>query len=832
MPTNHAYYTPTELARLMKGKLTSASADKILISLLLTDSRKVLMPAQSCFFAIKTNRNDGHAYIHDLIAKGVRCFVVSSTDRLPLNNPTLCFIIVEDSLEALQQLTEAHRSMFTIPVIGITGSNGKTIVKEWLAQLLAPYKKIVRSPNSYNSQIGVPLSVWQMGSQYEMGLFEAGISLPGEMEKLQKIIQPVMGVFTNIGPAHASGFENIYQKIDEKLKLFSKSDILFYCSDHHLLTERIKANELEKKMQLISWGRGQGNYLQLIESHTQNGQTHLNALIAGQMQQIMIPFTDAASIENALHCWNVCTYLGMDQNAIAAGMTHLTPIAMRLELREGTNHSTLINDFYNSDIYSLSVALDFLQQQVQHPRKVLLLSDILESDLSEDELYKQVAHLLQTKPVDYLIGVGESLTRYSKLFPVAMSDFFKTTEQLLDALSKLHLANSAILLKGARRFGFEQISMLLQQKAHETVLEVRLNNLIHNIHYYRSLLKPSTKLMVMVKAFSYGSGSYEIASALQYHRIDYLAVAYADEGVELRKAGIELPIMVMSPEAESITSVLNYNLEPEIYNFRILNLLEASLRQHTISDSTVRIHLKIDTGMRRLGFEINELNQLIQQLKSNPQIRVISVFSHLAASESSVHDAFSLQQIQQFEAACIKLEQGLGYRFDRHILNSAGIIRFPKAQYEMVRLGIGAYGIATTESESDFLEPVLALKSTITQIKKVKAGETIGYNRSGKTLRNSVIGIVPIGYADGLPRALSNGKANLYVNGQASPIIGNICMDMCMIDLTGLQASEGDEVVIFDTQHKLTQLAMASNTIAYELLTRISRRVKRIYVQE
>lgn len=831
MKGSHITYSAALIAKILGGKLFAATEKNQPIRHLLTDSRRLSFPEETCFFALKSERNDGHLFINDLIKSGVRCFVVSRQSDLPLHHELLDFILVENTLKALQQLGSFHRQQFQIPVIGITGSNGKTIVKEWLTTLLSNHQRIVNNPQSYNSQIGVPLSVWQLETQHELAVFEAGISRPGEMELLQKIIQPDIGIFTNIGPAHASGFSGNEQKIDEKLKLFTDSKVLIFCSDHQEIKERIDAATFKNDMQCISWGKSENNILQLIGMDQQQTDTTISARIGGVVYTIKIPFIDAASVENAMHCWTVCSYLGLDQHLIAKGMAQLSPVAMRLELREGINHSTLINDFYNSDLHSFAVALDFLQQQQQHPSKTIILSDILESGLDEESLYTSIAKMLQLKPVDQLVCVGPALLRNAGLFGFISARFYEKTEDLLFQFDAGFFAHSTVLLKGARRFGFERISTMLQQKAHETVLEIRLNNLIHNINYYRALLPSATKLMMMVKAFSYGSGSFEIASALQFHHVDYLAVAYADEGIELRKAGIKLPIMVMSPEEESFPLILQHQLEPEIFSFRVLEQLENALLHFDDDGAAVHIHIKIDTGMRRLGFEPDELPQLIDRIAANKRLKLKSVFSHLAASDNPLHDSFTNEQIIRFDAACLHLKNKLG-DFDRHILNSAGIVRFPQAHYEMVRLGIGAYGIASTEADRNNLENVLALKSTIIQIKNVGAGESVGYNRSSKLDRNGVIGVVPIGYADGLPRALSNGKASLYVRGQAAPIIGAVCMDMCMIDLTGLTAKEGDEVVIFDANYSIERLAEASNTIAYELLTRISRRVKRVYIQE
>lgn len=828
---NHSIITSAAIADITGGKLLNNSAESFRVRFLLTDSRRLAFPEETCFFALQTERNDGHRYIKTLIHRGVRCFVIRQQDELPVNHVQLHFILVEDTLAALQRLAAYNRQQFHIPVIGITGSNGKTIVKEWLTSLLSNHFKIVINPQSYNSQIGVPLSVWQLGAQHELAVFEAGISRPGEMDLLQKIVKPDIGIFTNIGPAHASGFSGNEQKIDEKLKLFKDSKVLIFCGDHQQIKERIHAATFANDIHCLSWGTAENNMLQLVSMDQEQTSTSISARIENEVYTIKIPFTDAASIENAMHCWTACTYLGLDQGAIAKGMTQLRPVAMRLELREGINHSTLINDFYNSDLHSFAVALDFLQQQLQHPSKTIILSDILESGLDEQSLYTSIAKMLQLKPVDQLVCVGPALLRNASMFGFVSARFYEKTEDLLKQFDAGFFAHSTVLLKGARKFGFERISTLLKQKAHETVLEIRLNNLIHNINYYRALLPPATKLMMMVKAFSYGSGSFEIASALQFHHVDYLAVAYADEGVELRKAGIKLPVMVMSPEEESFPLMLQHQLEPEIFSFRVLEQLENALLHFDDDGAAVQIHIKIDTGMRRLGFEPEELPQLIDRIASNKRLKLKSVFSHLAASENPLHDSFTNEQITRFDAACLQLKHKLG-NFDRHILNSAGIVRFPQAHYEMVRLGIGAYGIATAEEDQNSLENVLALKSTITQIKNVAAGESVGYNRSSRLDQNGVIGIVPIGYADGLPRALSNGKASLYVRGQAAPIIGAVCMDMCMIDLTGLAAKEGDEVVVFDANYSIERLADASNTIAYELLTRISRRVKRVYIQE
>jgi Alr-MurF fusion protein len=821
-----------EIAQQLNGSIVGSKDQDIVIRHILTDSRQLISAEDCLFFAISTARNDGHKYIKSLFEKGVKCFVVSKLPENPFDESLrLTFILVKDTLLALQQLAAFHRQLFNYPVIGITGSNGKTVIKEWLNQLLTPDKAVVRSPKSYNSQIGVPLSVWQMDNEHHLAIFEAGISEPGEMEHLQAIIKPTIGLFTNIGPAHGENFMHIEQKVGEKLKLFTRVETLIYCADQPEVQSGIIRSQLLHSIKPFTWSQKGNADLNVLHVENKIRKTIIRAMFQDNACQISIPFTDEASIENAIHCWSVMLVLGYSQEVIEARMSLLSPVAMRLELKEGVNNCTLINDSYNSDVHSLAIALDFLNQQNQHRSKLLILSDILESGRNEPELYSQIAQLLEAKGVENLIGIGPAITRQSGLF-LAKARFFETTEAFLDAFPLQTLQDKSILIKGARKFGFERISHLLQQKAHETVLEINLNNLIANLNHYRSLLKPEVKIMLMVKAFSYGSGSFEIANALQFHRVDYLAVAYADEGVELRRAGISLPVMVMSPEEHSFAAMLHHRLEPEIFSFRVLDLLEEAVVQSGLEKRTVKIHLKIDTGMRRLGFDAKEIPALIERIKSNPMLEVQSVFSHLAASENTFHDAFTLQQISIFELACEQLRLGLGKHFDRHILNSAGISRFHKAHFEMVRLGIGVYGVAVAEWEKERLEHVISLKSSLSQIKLVPEGESVGYNRSSFTKKDSRIGIVPIGYADGLPRTLSNGIGKLYVNGRPAPIVGDVCMDMCMIDLRDIPAEEGDEVIVFDNKRSILDLSKDAGTIPYEILTRISRRVKRVYFQE
>ncbi len=680
----------------------------------------------------------------------------------------------------------------------------------------------------------MPLSVWQIEQANNFALFEAGISQVGEMENLANIIRPTIGVFTNIGPAHGENFASISQKTNEKLRLFEGAESLVYCTDHRFIHESIQNSDLKDKLKIIAWSRQQEAAIYLSDIEKTHRQTQLSVRFDKHNFCFVIPFTDDASIENAMHCVAVMLHLGYSFETISERMPSLAAVAMRLELKEGLNNCTLINDSYNSDLYALSIALDFLKQQNQHPAKALILSDILESGIGEVALYQEVAALIQAKGIQLFIGIGPALMRQATHFNAQKALFYPTTEDFLKNVSPASFRDSSILIKGARVFGFERINQLLQQKAHETVLEINLNNLISNLNYFRSLVPEDVKFMVMVKAFSYGSGSYEIANILQFHHVNYLTVAYADEGVELRKAGISLPIMVMSPEEHSLDAMLVNQLEPEIFSFRTLSLLQQALGRVDEKHPKVKIHLKIDTGMHRLGFSPRgeELGRLAEQVLADDRLVVASVFSHLAASEDQRFDDFTRSQIAQFDRACAFLKEKLGYHFDRHILNSAGISRFQEAAYEMVRLGIGIFGISERDYGNKNLLNVLSLKSNLSQIRNVPAGETIGYGRRGQAKTEMRIGVVPVGYADGLARKLSNGKGHLFIKEQKVTIVGDICMDMCMVDLNGIEAEEGDEVVVFSSLESLLDVAAAAETIPYEILTRISRRVKRVYYQE
>ena len=826
----HKGYSGKEIAEIIDAKLLSNNPEKIIVTDILIDSRKLIFSKNVLFIALVSKRNNGHKYIKELLKKGVRFFIVSEINPDIQNNKDASFFLVEDTLTALQKLTAFHRAKFDLPVIGITGSNGKTVIKEWLYQLLSNDKKVIRSPKSYNSQIGVPLSVWQINKNHDIGIFEAGISQPDEMQHLQPIINPDIGIFTNIGEAHNENFLNIYQKIGEKLKLFTKAKMLIYCSNHKQLKEVLIKSEILKNLKSFSWGYEPEDNLVLKEITKKDKTTTISASYNNSDVAINIPFTDDASIENATHCWATMLCLNYDQSSINEKISRLQPVAMRLELKEGVNNCTIINDSYNSDINSLSIAIDFINQQNQHKDKVVVLSDILQSGKPDIDLYSEVNDLLMQKNITKLIGIGPAISRQAARFELN-STFFESTADFLSNYSFTNFANQTILLKGARIFEFERINKLLQQKVHETVFEINLNALVNNLNYFRSKLKPGVQVMAMVKAFSYGSGSFEIANVLQYHNTSYLAVAYADEGVELRRAGINLPIMVMNPEDHAFDTMIKHQLEPEIFNLKALQLLEETIKNGSIPlNKPVKVHIKLDTGMHRLGFCEEDIEPLVDRLRKNDLIYVQSVFSHLAASDKPEFDDFTREQINKFNKMSAQIVEYANHPVLKHIVNSAGIERFPEAHFDMVRLGIGLYG--TEDKTNKNLENVVCLRSTISQIKVIKKGESVSYNRSWTANKDTKIGVVSVGYADGLMRNLGNSNLNLWINNQPAPIIGDICMDMCMVDLTGINASEGDDVVVFNGEHNISELAEKAGTITYEILSRISRRVKRIYYYE
>lgn len=818
-------YTVRETANIINGEIIGNQQDNIEIKNILFDSRLLVEPDNTLFFALSSGRNDGHKYIDELYRKGVRTFVVNNS--FSINNDAT-YIIVEDTLAAMQKLAAFHRGQFEIPVIGITGSNGKTIVKEWLYQILSPTFSVVRSPKSYNSQIGVPLSVWQIDGSHDIAVIEAGISKPDEMENLRKIIRPTIGIFTNIGPAHGKNFDSIEQKINEKLRLFGgdvKSCV--YCADQPEVAAAIR----NAGINTFSWSKNDKNADLYIKNILRNENTVIRAVYKGKETETVIPFIDDASIENAIHCWCIALIFNIPEDIIKERMSHLESVEMRMELKAGINNCLVINDAYNNDRNALSIALDFMNAQ-RHDNKVLILSDIMQSELKEDELYPYIAQLIEKKGVDILIGIGKSISKYISHIKIK-NYFYDSTNDFLANHPMQSFENQIILLKGARNFEFERIMKVLQRKSHETVLEINLDNLVKNLNYYRGKLKKETKVMAMVKAFAYGSGNHEVSNVLAFHHVDYLTVAYADEGIDLRYQGIKLPIMVMTPETNTFDTIIKYNLEPDIYSFRCLSQLEEAINQlDTILKEPVKIHIKLDTGMHRLGFLPGDIDALIDRVRSNPNIKIQSVFSHLATSDMPEENDFTRQQIAAFEAMSSRIVNAFPYKIIRHILNTAGTTRFTEYQYDMVRIGIGLYGVASCDEDRGRLHNVISLKSTIKQIKEYEVGETVGYGRHGKITKPSRIGVIPIGYADGLRRQLGNGAACFWVNGKPAPIIGNVCMDLCMIDVTGIDCKEDDTAVLFDESHPIEEISKACNTIPYEIMTGISQRVKRVYVKE
>ena len=829
-------YNIADIEKITGGKFLLSNNSAAVIEHLLVDSRKLLFPSSTLFFTLAGPRRQGHAFVKDLYSKGVRSFIIDATFIfLPQDFEGANIIAVKNVLQALQQLTAYHRNQFAFPVIGITGSNGKTMVKEWLCQLLQNDFNIVRSPKSYNSQIGVPLSVWQMSASNTLGIFEAGISQPDEMQQLAKIIAPNIGVFTSIGEAHGEGFLNIRQKINEKLKLFVNSNVLVYCADDPDLNEAVNAFKNNVRagdsFEIFSWSKKESASLQIIATESNQGQTIISAQCKEQAFNFTIPFIDVASVENAITCCCVLLYMGIDINATAERMLQLRPVEMRLELKQGINNCSLINDSYSADINSLTIALDFLQQQKQHAKRTLILSDILQSGKSSGALYADVAAILEQKNINRFIGIGPEISKQKNAFKnIEETVFFSSTAEFKTQFYSQHFYNETILLKGARLFEFEQISHLLEEKIHQTVLEINLNAITHNLNTYQRLLNPGVKIMAMVKAFSYGSGSFEIANLLQFHQVDYLAVAYADEGVELRKAGITLPIMVMNAEEITYDMLVQYNLEPELFSFDILSTFKNYLKQVGINNYPV--HIKLDTGMRRLGFEQKDITELCNRLAANKVFKIQSVFSHLAASDDDLHNEFTALQAKAFLAGCEEIQKITGYPFIRHIANTSAIHRHKNLQFDMVRLGIGLYGVDGTPAIQQQLKNVTTLKTTISQIKKIKAGDSVGYSRKGVATKDSVIATVRIGYADGYPRLLSNGNGKMWVGNKAVPVIGNVCMDMTMLDITGVDVTEGDDVIVFGVELPVSDLAVLAQSIPYEILTGISQRVKRVYFEE
>ncbi|MDR0700682.1 MAG: bifunctional UDP-N-acetylmuramoyl-tripeptide:D-alanyl-D-alanine ligase/alanine racemase [Tannerella sp.] len=822
-------YSIKEIADIIGAEYHSI-CDRV-ISHLLTDSRTLSFPETSLFFAIKTKTNDGHKYIDNLYRLGVRDFVVTDEYSEWSQMANTNFLFVKSVTHALQKLAAHHRKRFSIPVIGITGSNGKTIVKELLYQLMCADFNIVRSPRSYNSQIGVPLSVWEMNERHTLAIFEAGISKPDEMDLLRPMILPTVGLITNIGEAHQENFGSAKEKCMEKLSLFIDSDVILYNADNKLIESALESMCLSYKS--IGWSRIDTDAALFVNSIEKGDtSTKLRCTTMGIAREYIVPFVDDAFIEDIIHCMAVMFYLS-PANIISKDdvFASLEPVAMRLEVKDGINACRLINDTYNSDINSLLVALDFQQSRRadKELKNTVILSDILQTGMTLKSLYGKVAELLRRKKVDRLIGVGSGISEYGNLFKNMETAFYNSTSEFINTFRHDMFRNEIVLLKGARSFHFEYITTLLEKKVHETVLEVNLDAVIHNFNYYRSRLHPRTKMVCMVKAFGYGVGSYELAKTLQERRCDYLAVAVADEGEDLRKEGISIPIIVMNPELSSFPLLFDYTLEPEVYSFR---LLEALIKETTRRGITsFPVHIKIDTGMHRLGFEPEDIPEICRRLTMQSGLYVRSVFSHLAGSDSPEFDDFTRKQVDIYSEAASALEAGLGYNVLKHILNSAGIERFPEFQADMVRLGISLYGVSASGISKD-LQCVCSLKTLILQIRNVRQGDSVGYGRKTYLERDSRIAVIPIGYADGLDRRLSNGNGEALVKGKRCPIVGNICMDACMIDVTDVDVNEGDPVILFNDKLTVDELACKIGKIPYEILTAISSRVKRVYYRE
>ena len=799
----------SELAEICEGAFLYRTDDQRVTSLCI-DTRNLSIQRGAVFFAIDGDNHDGHSYVKDAYEKGIRLFVVEKRIE---GMDEASALLAPSSVGALQAIAAHHRKQYSYPVIGITGSNGKTIVKEWLSSLLSQSYDIVKSPKSYNSQIGVPLSVWQMSETHTLGIFEAGISKTREMTKLEKVIKPDIGVFTNIGEAHNEGFISKKEKAAEKAIFFKNCKKIIYPKSDSII-EQALMSQINDNRKLLGWG---------VMS---NGQDNYHITFDGGSLNLKLKFSEPYFVENAIHCAIVMHLMGMSEMAIQSGLNNLPAVKMRLEIKQAIGQSYLIDDTYNNDLYGLEVALDFLGRQNQKNIKSVILSDVSQSGIQGEKLYRKVNELLKKNNVSRLVGVGPEIKKYSKEIAVP-AYFYPDTNKFLDSDPKI--ANELVLVKGARNFGFEKIILKLEKNIHQTVLEINLENVIHNLNFYRSKLKPETKLMAMVKAYAYGGGVLEIANLLQYHQVDYLGVAYVDEAVELRKHGIHVPIMIMNPSSDSFGLFREFNLEPEIYS---VDLLNEFLSFFEGDESIPGIHIKIESGMNRLGFIESELDQLGELLSKNENLKVKSIFSHLAGSENPIHDDYTENQVHNFTKLADKVSKSLGYEPMRHNANTGGISRFPEYHFDMVRLGVGLYGFDPTELEQDKLNPVATLKSTISQIKHIKKGDTVGYGRKGVATSNMQIATVPIGYADGYLRAFSNGNGSMLVRNQLAPVFGNVCMDMTMVDVTSINCEIGDQVIVFGQKPTIKDLADQINTIPYEIMTNIGQRVKRVFQSE
>jgi alanine racemase len=785
------------------------------------DSRSLQNGTNTLFFALVGPNNDAHLYIEDLIKKGVQNFVVTHIPEMVVAKAN--FLIVKDTLVALQDFAAYYRGLFHFPIIGLTGSNGKTIVKEWLNFLLSPEYNIIRSPKSYNSQVGVPLSVIAINEHHNLGIFEAGISTTSEMKKLEKIIKPTIGILTNIGSAHDEGFTDLEEKIKEKLQLFEHSEVIIYQKN-----KEVDAC-ISSKLKTFSWSFSNKDANVFISKRQKINQDTLVFYTYKKVDsEIKIPFQDTASVENAISCMMVLLYLKYDTTTIQSRMELLYPVEMRLKVKNGINNCSIIDDSYNSDFQSLKIALDFLESQKQYQKKTLILSDIFQSGLSDEALYSKVSNLVVSNKITRIIGIGATISRFKNKFEKGI--FFTNTAEFLNDFDRLDFSNETILIKGARTFQFEEIVAALEEKTHETVLEINLNAMSHNLNFFKSRLQSGTKIMVMVKAFGYGNGGFEIAKLLEHHKVDYLGVAFADEGIALKTAGINLPIMVLNPESTSFSAIIQHQLEPEIYSLKGLHAFLKIAEQKKLHHFP--IHIKLDTGMHRLGFEANTIADLVAVLKGNQTVLVKSILSHMATSDDLKQEVFAKAQIALFEKLSTFLIKELHIKPIRHILNTSGISNFPEAQYDMARLGIGLYGVSNEAEEQKKLQNVSTLKSVISQIRTIDAGESVGYGRRFMAEKPTKVATIPIGYADGIARGWGNGLGFVTIKNEKAVILGSICMDMLMVDSTGIDCAEGDAVIIFGESPTVTEMAQKLNTIPYEILTSISQRVKRVFYRE
>jgi|WetSurMetagenome_2_1015567.scaffolds.fasta_scaffold00009_22 Alr-MurF fusion protein len=817
--------TSSEISYIVDGRLTGKPDNQV--SDIVTDSRLLSSADGLAFFAIRGKNHNGHIFIPNLYQKGVKTFIVEELPASTGNYPDAAFIKVDDTVVALQAVASFKRKKFNSPVVAVTGSAGKTIVKEWLADIAGLSIPVIRSPRSYNSQIGVPLSVWKLDDKYKLGIFEAGISMPGEMDKLRKVIDPDIGVITNIGDAHSENFPDNEIKAKEKLKLFENAGTIVYSSDQDLIHRLLRSDNTFSSKHLIDWSFTKNDAaIRVCKYALPDNRTQISMDFDGVVNDFIIPFADRASIENAITAASVCLALKTDPAIIRKGLASLVSVAMRMELKNGINNCLLIEDYYNSDPGSLGMAIEFLKHQ-NGRKTTLILSDFVESGRNQKELYGEVASGIRKAGIERFIGVGPSLTTNSSLFDHT-SVFFYSTEEFILHFNQSDFSGEVILIKGARRFEFEKIGKLLEQQVHQTLLEVNLDAIAHNLNEFRRHLEPGTRIMAMVKAFAYGAGPAEIASLLEYHRISYLGVAYADEGVELRNAGVTLPVMVMNPDPSSYEVIIRYNLEPELYSLSSFQQFSDVASRYGLVQYPV--HIKIDSGMHRLGLMPDEIDSLTTLIRDAESLKIASVFSHFAGSEDPNLDDFTHRQARIFLEAVEKIKSVTGYPFIRHICNSSGIIRFPQYQFEMVRPGIGIYGAG--EFHGLNLKPAGRFKSRISQVKRIPANEPVGYGCADVSDQDREIGIVPVGYADGLNRKLGNRNGSILIRNKRVPIIGNICMDMCMVDVSGLDAHAGDEVEIFGEHIRIDELAAQCQTIPYEILTSIPARVRRVFYRE